>query len=323
MSKVRIRTDGCSTRGSAGRVARGCAAARLRNPRRPRPWRVRRHLPGARHDARPRCRDQGISADGARGPRRRHHGAAAVDRISPRSSIWGRDRFLEEARILAKLDGAPAIVRVFDFLEANGTAYMVMALLDGEIARAAPQARRTFVAAGCRKHPLSPARRPRGGPCDGLPASRHQAGQHHARCQGCSDADRLRRLARSDGRPHHGDDRDLHAGLCPGRAIHLGQAGPVDRHLWPLRHPLSRHHRPPAAQRLRPHGERYLPTPGEAVAGGFFIASSERHRCRARDGTERPSAIDRRLAPDARPCVGGPNARPGGPSRHGRAASVC
>jgi Protein kinase domain len=45
---------------------------------------------------------------------------------------WGRDRFLEEARILAKLDGAPAIVRVFDFLEANGTAYMVMALLDGE-----------------------------------------------------------------------------------------------------------------------------------------------------------------------------------------------
>ena len=44
---------------------------------------------------------------------------------------WGRDRFLEEARILAKLDGAPAIVRVFDFLEANGTAYMVMALLGG------------------------------------------------------------------------------------------------------------------------------------------------------------------------------------------------
>jgi hypothetical protein len=45
---------------------------------------------------------------------------------------WGRDRFLEEARILAKLDGAPAIVRVFDFLEANGTAYMVMVLLEGE-----------------------------------------------------------------------------------------------------------------------------------------------------------------------------------------------
>ncbi len=58
--------------------------------------------------------------------------------VLPRSTAlaeefhWGRDRFLEEARILARLDGAPAIVRVFDFLEANGTAYMVMALLDGE-----------------------------------------------------------------------------------------------------------------------------------------------------------------------------------------------
>jgi hypothetical protein len=58
--------------------------------------------------------------------------------VLPRSTAladefrWGRDRFLQEARTLAKLDGAPAIVRVFDFLEANGTAYMVMALLDGE-----------------------------------------------------------------------------------------------------------------------------------------------------------------------------------------------
>jgi serine/threonine protein kinase len=58
--------------------------------------------------------------------------------VLPRSTAladefrWGRDRFLQEARTLAKLDGAPAIVCVFDFLEANGTAYMVMALLDGE-----------------------------------------------------------------------------------------------------------------------------------------------------------------------------------------------
>jgi serine/threonine protein kinase len=58
--------------------------------------------------------------------------------VLPRSTAlanefrWGRDRFLQEARTLARLDGAPAIVRVFDFLEANGTAYMVMALLEGE-----------------------------------------------------------------------------------------------------------------------------------------------------------------------------------------------
>jgi peptidoglycan hydrolase-like protein with peptidoglycan-binding domain len=45
---------------------------------------------------------------------------------------WGRERFLDEARTLAKLDRVPGIVRVHDFLEANGTAYMVMALAQGE-----------------------------------------------------------------------------------------------------------------------------------------------------------------------------------------------
>ena len=44
---------------------------------------------------------------------------------------WGRERFLDEARTLARLDRS-AIVRVHDFLEANGTAYMVMTLVEGE-----------------------------------------------------------------------------------------------------------------------------------------------------------------------------------------------
>src|SRR5262249_54478107 len=58
--------------------------------------------------------------------------------VVPRSTevaddfTWGRERFLEEARTLAKFDGSPAVVRVIDFLEANGTAYMVMALVRGE-----------------------------------------------------------------------------------------------------------------------------------------------------------------------------------------------
>lgn len=58
--------------------------------------------------------------------------------VVPRSAelagefVWGRERFLDEARTLAKLSRAPAIVRVHDFLEANGTAYMVMALAEGE-----------------------------------------------------------------------------------------------------------------------------------------------------------------------------------------------
>jgi len=45
---------------------------------------------------------------------------------------WGRERFLDEARTLARLEHAAGIVNVHDFLEANGTAYMVMALVRGE-----------------------------------------------------------------------------------------------------------------------------------------------------------------------------------------------
>ncbi len=44
---------------------------------------------------------------------------------------WGRQRFVDEGRTLATLQRASAIVRVFDFLEANGTAYIVMELVPG------------------------------------------------------------------------------------------------------------------------------------------------------------------------------------------------
>jgi hypothetical protein len=45
---------------------------------------------------------------------------------------WGRQRFVEEGRTLASLQRAPAIVRLLDFLETNGTAYIVMELVPGE-----------------------------------------------------------------------------------------------------------------------------------------------------------------------------------------------
>ena len=57
--------------------------------------------------------------------------------VLPRSTkvaedfAWGRQRFVDEGRTLATLQRAPAIVRVFDFLEANGTAYIVMELVPG------------------------------------------------------------------------------------------------------------------------------------------------------------------------------------------------
>src|SRR5713226_5127831 len=44
---------------------------------------------------------------------------------------WGRERFVTEGRTLASLHRVPAIVQVFDFLETNGTAYIVMELLHG------------------------------------------------------------------------------------------------------------------------------------------------------------------------------------------------
>ncbi len=44
---------------------------------------------------------------------------------------WGLDRFLAEARTLARFDH-PNIVRVFSVFEANGTAYMVMRFEEGE-----------------------------------------------------------------------------------------------------------------------------------------------------------------------------------------------
>jgi serine/threonine protein kinase len=64
----------------------------------------------------------------------RVRGAAVVPRSTKhvKDFIWGRERFLEEARILATLDHVPAVVHVHDFMEAHGTAYMVMGLVRGE-----------------------------------------------------------------------------------------------------------------------------------------------------------------------------------------------
>jgi serine/threonine protein kinase len=59
---------------------------------------------------------------------------------------WGRDRFIEEGRTLATLHEAPSIVKVFDFLEENGTAYIVMEMLRGETLEARIKAEGPFTA---------------------------------------------------------------------------------------------------------------------------------------------------------------------------------
>ena len=50
--------------------------------------------------------------------------------------ILGRERFVIEGRTLASLHHAPGIVRFFDFIEANNTAYIVMELIHGETLQA-------------------------------------------------------------------------------------------------------------------------------------------------------------------------------------------
>jgi len=45
---------------------------------------------------------------------------------------WGRDRFAEEARTLARLERVPGVVNVYDIITTNGTAYMVMEYIQGE-----------------------------------------------------------------------------------------------------------------------------------------------------------------------------------------------
>ena len=46
--------------------------------------------------------------------------------------LYGKNRFIEEARNLAKFNSHPNIVNVFEYFEANNTAYIVMEFLDGK-----------------------------------------------------------------------------------------------------------------------------------------------------------------------------------------------
>ena len=64
----------------------------------------------------------------------RHGGLSVVPNSTGATEdfAWGRQRFVDEGRTLAGFQRAPGIVRVHDFLEANGTAYIVMELVQGE-----------------------------------------------------------------------------------------------------------------------------------------------------------------------------------------------
>ena len=57
----------------------------------------------------------------------------AVEPLSGQEAVYegGRYSFVQEARMLAALDGMPSVVQGLDYLEINNTAYLVMEYLDG------------------------------------------------------------------------------------------------------------------------------------------------------------------------------------------------
>ena len=92
---------------------------------------------------------------------------------------WGRERFLDEARALARFRH-PHIVPVLRYFEANGTAYTVMEFEDGKsVAELLRDPGRRLPARRCPAPGRRLAERPRRRACPGLPASRHQAVEHH------------------------------------------------------------------------------------------------------------------------------------------------
>ncbi len=63
----------------------------------------------------------------------RHNGVAVVPHSTKVAEqfTWGRERFIEEGHTLAGLRGKPGMVHVYDLVEDNGTAYIVMELVNG------------------------------------------------------------------------------------------------------------------------------------------------------------------------------------------------
>ena len=163
---------------------------------------------------------------------------------------WGRERFLDEARTLARLDRTRPSYGCYDFLEANGTAYMVMALVEGETLnkrlmrdqRLTPEAVERLI------FPL----------LDGLEAV-HAIGFLHR------DIKPANIMVDDQGRPtliDFGASRAAMAGrsttmtaiFTPGYAaaeqfMHRCQARSMERHLRGRRHALPRHHRANTAER--------------------------------------------------------------------------
>ena len=216
--------------------------------------------------------------------------------MAPRSTgaaadfAWGRDRFIAEGRTLAAFHRRPGVVQVHDFLEANGTAYLVMEL----VTRPHP-ARADRATGAARRRGLDGIFWPL---LDGLEQV-HAVGFLHR------DIKPANILVDANGHPvlidfgasraavagrSQSDDGDLHPGLRRGRAVHGRHAGTVDRYLRPGRHGPSRDHRPAPPNAIdRIIDDTYWPSP---TAGFLSRDAARRHRCRPRRA-RRPTARNR------------------------------
>ena len=213
---------------------------------------------------------------------------------------WGRDRFVTEGRTLASLHRATAIVHVFDYLEANGTAYIVMELLSGE----------TLEERITKNGKLSPEEVDRilWPLLDGLEQV-HSAGFLHR------DIKPANILLDATGNPtliDFGASRAAMAGrstaltaiFTPGYAA-AEQMTSAKQGPWTDIYGLSAtlYHAivgTDAARRLRPHAERHLRAAVADQAGRLLAGRAGRHRRGPCRRGQRPAAEHRRLAADPR-----------------------
>ena len=144
----------------------------------------------------------------------------------------GLRSFVNEARMLAQFDH-PALIKVYRFWEANGTAYMVMPFLSGITLQDALKQRGEAPSEVWIRSLLSPLMEALAVLHDDkvLPP-RHRARQHHAARRRPAGAARLRRRAPRHQRHDARADGDPQARLCADRAVrrHAGhEARAVDR----------------------------------------------------------------------------------------------
>ena len=207
--------------------------------------------------------------------------------------VWGRERFLVEAHA-GSLHHAPGIVRVYDFLEANGTAYMVMELIEARrwTSRLERAGRSTPAAIERCSVPL----------LDGL-----EQVHDRASCTATSSPPTSCSMPRRPTLIDFGASRAALAGriamtaiFTPGYAaaeqMTTAKQGPWTDIYGAVGHALSRitgQAPPNAIDRMLDDDPA---SHWRARPPGFSPGAARRHRCRAGHARRRPAAVDRRLA---------------------------